>query len=77
MLVLTRRHGEEVVLGDDIRVQVVEIRGDRVRLGFTAPTKMAVHRKEVKDLIDAEIAQGKTLTQATIAAEAGQAKVMP
>ena len=49
MLVLTRRIGEEIVIGDDIRVTVVAIEGSKVRLGVTAPKDVAVDRKEVHD----------------------------
>ena len=54
MLVLTRRRDEAIVIGDGIVVTIVDIRGDKVRLGITAPTKIAVHRKEVYDAIKAE-----------------------
>jgi carbon storage regulator len=47
MLVLTRRTGEEIVIGDGIRITVVGIRGDRVRLGITAPESVSVDRAEV------------------------------
>ena len=51
MLVLTRRINESIVINDDISVLVVEIRGDRVRLGIEAPKDVAVHRKEIYDAI--------------------------
>jgi len=54
MLVLTRQRNETVIVGDDIYVTVVDIRGDKVRLGFTAPRKITVFRKEVYDLIRKE-----------------------
>lgn len=47
MLVLTRQKSEVVVIGDGIRVTVVELRGDRVRLGFDAPPGVAVDREEI------------------------------
>ncbi|GAB2693746.1 carbon storage regulator CsrA [Thalassiella azotivora] len=47
MLVLTRRAGESVVIGDDVVVTVVEVRGDVVRLGIDAPREVKVHREEV------------------------------
>lgn len=47
MLCLKRKKGEEVLIGDDIIVQVIEVRGDFVRLGFTAPADVPVHRREV------------------------------
>jgi carbon storage regulator len=47
MLVLSRRQGEEVVIGDNIRLTVVAIRGNRVRLDFTAPPDVAIQREEL------------------------------
>jgi carbon storage regulator len=47
MLVLSRRAGEEVVIGDLIRLTVVEIRGRQVRLGFTAPRDINIRREEL------------------------------
>ncbi len=47
MLVLTRKLGEGIAVGDDIRVVVVEIRGNQVRLGIKAPPEMSVYREEV------------------------------
>ncbi len=47
MLVLTRRAGESIVIGDDVRVVVLEVRGDTVRLGIEAPRSVQVHRAEV------------------------------
>jgi carbon storage regulator len=52
MLVLTRKLGEEIVIPSlDATIRVVEIRGDKVRLGIEAPIQIAVHRKEVFDRI--------------------------
>jgi carbon storage regulator len=51
MLVLTRKRNESIVIGDNIVITVVEIRGDKVRLGFEAPKEVAVHRREVYDKI--------------------------
>ena len=47
MLILTRRVGENVVIGDDIVISVVEVRGDAVRIGIQAPRSVSVHREEV------------------------------
>lgn len=47
MLVLTRHLQETIVIGDDIRVTVVEIRGDKVRLGIECPANVPVHREEI------------------------------
>lgn len=47
MLVLSRRKGEAVLIGKEIAVQVLEVRGDRVRLGFSAPGEVPIHRAEL------------------------------
>lgn len=47
MLVLSRKKSEQIVIGDDITVTVVEVRGDKVRLGIDAPRNVAIHRKEL------------------------------
>lgn len=49
MLVLTRRIGDEIVIDDNIRVMVVAVKGDKVRIGITAPPLIQVDRKEVHD----------------------------
>jgi carbon storage regulator len=49
MLVLTRRIGEEVVIGQDIVVTVVAIHGDKIRLGITAPETIPIDRREVRE----------------------------
>src|SRR5207245_2355182 len=54
MLVLARQRGESIVIGDDIEVTVVDIRGDKVRLGIKAPRTTTVHRKEIYDTIKEE-----------------------
>jgi carbon storage regulator len=47
LLILTRKIGETVAIGDEVKVQVVEVKGRQVRLGITAPASLAVHREEV------------------------------
>lgn len=47
MLVLTRRLNQSIKIGDEIEITVIEVRGDQVRLGVTAPRDVSVHRKEV------------------------------
>lgn len=47
MLVLTRKPKESIVIGDDIEITIVEIRGDQVRIGIEAPRSLAVFRKEI------------------------------
>lgn len=54
MLILTRRPGESVKIGDDITVTVLGVRGNQLRLGFTAPQNVAVHREEVYERIRSE-----------------------
>lgn len=54
MLVLSRQRDETIMIGDDIEVTVIDIRGDKVRLGVNAPKEVTVHRKEVYDAIRRE-----------------------
>ena len=54
MLALTRKVGEKVVIGDNITITVVAFEGNKVRLGFSAPSDVTIWRKEVKDKIDEE-----------------------
>ena len=57
MLVLTRKRNESIVINDVIRVTVVDIRGDKVRLGIEAPRDISVHRQEVYELIQRQLEQ--------------------
>ncbi len=57
MLVLSRKKDEKIVIGENITLMVIEIRGDRVRLGIDAPRDVAVHREEVYDAIKRESEQ--------------------
>jgi carbon storage regulator len=54
MLVLSRQRDETIMIGDDIEITVVDIRGDKVRLGINAPASVPVHRKEVYEAIKRE-----------------------
>ena len=54
MLVLSRKKDEKIIIGDQITVMVIEIRGDKVRLGIDAPRDVTVHREEVYDAIRRE-----------------------
>ena len=58
MLVLSRKKNESIVINNDITIVVVEIRGDKVRLGVEAPKEVPVHRREVYDAIKRNEAQG-------------------
>ncbi len=51
MLVLSRQKDQTIMIGDKVEITVVDIRGDKVRLGITAPSEIPVHRKEVYDAI--------------------------
>jgi carbon storage regulator len=53
VLVLSRLKDEEIIIGDNIRVMVIDIRGDKVRLGITAPREISIHRLEVYEAIKA------------------------
>jgi len=57
MLVLSRKKNESIIINDNITVTVIEIRGDKVRLGIEAPKDVTVHRREVYDAIQS---QGKS-----------------
>lgn len=64
MLVLSRKKDEKIIIGDKITIMVIEIRGDKVRLGIEAPKEITVHRQEVYDAIkkDHELGEGKDIT---------------
>ena len=54
MLVLARKVGQSIVIGDNVELMVIEVRGDQVRLGITAPKSVPVHRKELLEQIKQE-----------------------
>src|SRR6516165_10057068 len=54
MLILTRRIGESVNVGDEVTVTALAVKGDQIRLGFTAPANVAIHREEIYERIQAE-----------------------
>ncbi len=62
MLVLSRKKNESIVINDDIKIVVVEIRGDKVRLGVEAPKEVPVHRREVYDAIKRSEQQNNGVT---------------
>ncbi len=64
MLVLSRKKDEKIIIGDQIKIMVIEIRGDKVRLGIDAPKEVSVHRQEVYEAIQREVRQD------TVSAEA-------
>lgn len=54
MLILTRKVGECIAIGDDIKIQVIEIKGKQVRIGIDAPKKYTIHREEIYNRIQEE-----------------------
>ncbi len=60
MLILTRRVGETVIIGDEISVTVLDVKGNQVRLGINAPKTVTVHREEVSERIRREREDGGT-----------------
>ncbi len=73
MLVLSRKKNESIIINDDITIVVVEIRGDKVRLGVEAPKEVPVHRNEVYEAIQRNLAAGgdKTASKADTSGAAG------
>ncbi len=63
MLVLSRKKNESIVINDDITIVVVEIRGDKVRLGVDAPKEVPVHRREVYEAIQRELRDSEVLPE--------------
>lgn len=61
MLVLSRQRDESIIIGDNVVITVVDIRGDKVRLGIDAPTEIPVHRREVYEAIQRENRQSGRL----------------
>jgi carbon storage regulator len=71
MLVLSRHRDESIMIGDNIVITIVDIRGDKVRLGIDAPQSIPVHRQEVYDAIQRENSQAADL-RPTETGESGQ-----
>ncbi len=68
MLVLSRQRDESIVIGDEIELTVVDIRGDKVRLGIKAPAQVSVHRKEIYEAIKRENQQAAQFRDAGLGA---------
>jgi carbon storage regulator len=77
MLVLSRQRDETIMIGDDIEVTVVDIRGDKVRLGINAPREISVHRKEVYDAIRRENRAAAQVKPEDVSGVAGKAAPKP
>ncbi len=72
MLVLSRQRDETIMIGDNIQITVVDIRGDKVRLGIVAPIEIPVHRKEVYDAIQRENRSASKLEPKDLAKSPGE-----
>ena len=72
MLILTRRVGETLMIGDDVTVTVLGVKGNQVRIGVNAPRDISVHREEIYERIKAEQAEGNFDSDASNVEEAEQ-----
>ena len=67
MLVLSREKDESIMIGDNVEITIVDVRGSKVRLGINAPREISVHRREIYDAIQKEkAAKLKTETQINV-----------
>jgi carbon storage regulator len=74
MLVLSRQRDQSIIIGDDIEITVVDIRGEKVRLGISAPPHIPVHRKEVYDSIKQSDKDGHGGSVRSLAKKHGDSK---
>jgi carbon storage regulator len=63
MLVLSRQKDESIMIGDNVEITIVDVRGDKVRLGITAPKEIPVHRMEVYEAIQREKGEAQAQEQ--------------
>lgn len=77
MLVLSRRVGESIVIGDDVTVTVLEVRGDVVRLGIKAPRSVSVHREELLRELEETNREAASPSEDSIAALAALVQKRP
>ena len=71
MLILTRRVGESVMIGDDVSITVLRVKGNQVRLGVSAPRTVSVQREEISERVRPEVARAVSEVPAKGAAAAG------
>ncbi|NOX58367.1 MAG: carbon storage regulator CsrA [Planctomycetes bacterium] len=76
MLVLSRSRDQSIMIGDDIEITIVDVRGDKVRVGINAPRQVSVHRKEVYEAIRRENESGAA-TKGTSAGKATDSPAKP
>ncbi len=77
MLVLSRMRDQTIMIGDDVAITIVDIRGDKGRLGITAPSHIPVHRKEVYDAIQAENVRAAQLNPEDVSPVTEANKIRP
>jgi len=70
MLILTRREGESVLIGDDVTITVLRVKGNQVRLGVNAPKEVSVQREEISERVRTEVAEATSATSAVSVAAA-------
>lgn len=70
MLILTRRLGETITIGNDVTITVIGVKGNQVRLGINAPTEIPVHRAEIYEKIQREKAAAQNSAEADTASAA-------
>ena len=77
MLVLSRQKDESIVIGDDVEITIVDVRGDKVRLGITAPKSIPVHRREIYEAIQREKEAQKQAAEGSEGKSAEDTKEQP
>jgi len=77
MLVLSRQRDESIMIGDDVEIIIVDVRGDKVRLGITAPKCIPVHRREIYDAIQREKNEKKESEQQARAEKEDESQAQP
>jgi carbon storage regulator len=77
MLILTRRVGETVMIGNDVTVTVLGVKGNQVRVGVNAPRDVAVHREEIFERIKREEKDGSVATSSSLSSSSSTASARP
>ena len=75
MLILTRRVGETVMIGEEVTVTVLGVKGNQVRMGINAPRTVAVHREEIFERLKQEVQEGEFVASAEPIATAGRPRI--